>query len=377
MSRVFVNTDLSLLEESAPLSRKLVMLFKTLKVHFDLLDHISVTVYDSANDTIKTFLDTDPENAPLSNYQVKLSETDSLREIVETGKARVINDMTVFEKKGQIHTQKLLAAGFRSSYTLPMFYNSKLYGFIFFNSRQVNCFTNHLLSHLDPFSRLLTLVVLYELRSVHTLTAAVQSTRYVVSKRDCETGDHLERMSRYSRIIARHLAEKLQLTDEYIEYLFLFAPLHDIGKIAIPDHVLLKPERLTNEEFEIMKGHAEKGLDIVDEMLKGFSLTELPYIGMLRSIVFSHHEAIDGSGYPRGLKGDEIPFEARSTTTADIFDALTSRRPYKPAWSNIDAVSELRRLAETKLDDECVEALVSHMPEIEAIQNQFQENHYG
>lgn len=98
---------------------------------------------------------------------------------------------------------------------------------------------------------------------------------------------------------------------------------------------------------------------------------------LLRSIVLSHHEAIDGSGYPRGLKGDEIPFEARSTTTADIFDALTSRRPYKPAWSNIDAVSELRRLAETKLDDECVEALVSHMPEIEAIQNQFQENQYG
>lgn len=371
------DNGLRFLEKTTSLSHKLQALHRLLKSRFDFIDRIAVTVYDSQTDLLKTFISSGGDRTDLVNYQARLADTHSLQQIVASGRPRVIDDLHEFAASDKEHTQRILAAGYRASYTLPMVLNDELFGFIFFDSRTPGSFRPDVPAHLDPFARLLSVMVIAEIRAIRTLTAATRTARHLMSRRDCETGAHLERMSRYCRLIARELAEPFNLTDEYIEHLFLFAPLHDIGKIAIPDSILLKPASLSPDEFAVMKTHAQKGLEIVEHMLKEFGFSHLPYVDMLRNLVHCHHEAIDGNGYPRGLKGEEIPIEARIVTTADVFDALTSVRPYKPAWSIDIAFAELCRLTTTRLQRECVEALIRRRVEVEAIQQQFRESVYG
>ena len=195
--------------------------------------------------------------------------------------------------------------------------------------------------------------------------------------RDPETGSHLDRMSRYSRLIAQALAEKYELDDTYIEHIFMFSPLHDVGKIAIPDTILLKPGPLDEKERKIMNNHTSIGRAMIDGIVANFGLDCIEQIDVLKNIAEFHHEAMNGSGYPSGIKGVEIPLEARIVAVADIFDALTSIRPYKKAWSNDEAFNLLKQLAGEKLDSDCVNALINNRVEIERIQQQFQENFYG
>lgn len=124
-------------------------------------------------------------------------------------------------------------------------------------------------------------------------------------------------------------------TGEFVANVHRFAPLHDIGKISIPDSILLKPGRLDASERKIMETHVEKGVNVIDRMISDFGLHELPESSILKNIVRCHHEYLDGSGYPAGLGGEAIPLEARIVTVADIFDALTFRRPYKKALEHL------------------------------------------
>ena len=183
-------------------------------------------------------------------------------------------------------------------------------------------------------------------------------------------------MSRYARIVAKELAPKYGFDDEYVEHIFLFSPLHDIGKIGIPDSVLLKAGLLDAGEREVMKTHPQKGRQLIDDMLSNFGLESFQYLNILRNIAEHHHETLDGKGYPHHLRGDDIPIESRIVAVADIFDALTSQRPYKKAWNMDDAFQELRKLAGSKLDPDCVEALIKNRAQLEEIRDRFQESSF-
>lgn len=163
--------------------------------------------------------------------------------------------------------------------------------------------------------------------------------------RDPETGRHLTRMSQYSWLIALALG----WSTEDAARLKVASPLHDVGKVAIPDHILLKPGKLTPEEFAIMKGHAQAGADI----LAG---SQSPLLQLAGAIALSHHEWFDGTGYPNGLAGDAIPLPGRIVAVADVFDALTTTRPYKKPWSFEDAHDHLRNGAGSHFDPACVAA---------------------
>lgn len=174
--------------------------------------------------------------------------------------------------------------------------------------------------------------------------------------RDSETGDHTLRVAK----VARLLAEELGLGRRAAEIIYLAAPLHDIGKVAIPDAILGKPGRLTTEEMSTMRQHVQIGEQILAD-----GATDL--VRKARCIAASHHERWDGTGYPRGLAGATIPIEGRIAGVADVFDALCSARPYKPAWTLDDAHDEICRGAGTQFDPTVVAAFERRWREIEAI----------
>lgn len=187
-----------------------------------------------------------------------------------------------------------------------------------------------------------------------------QSEREVIERlaraaewRDDDTAQHVRRVSEISCLIAREAG----LDDEQCRLIRDASPMHDLGKIGVPDNILLKPGKLTLEEFELVKQHSTIGADI----LHGGTT---PTVRMAEIIARWHHERWDGTGYPDGLKGEEIPLPARIVAIADVFDALTSRRPYKEAWPMIKAVEAIRSLAGTHFDPRLVECFLSVLPDV-------------
>lgn len=369
--------DLAALNTSSSLQEKLLCVHQTVQKQLPFVARIAIAVYDPKSGVLKTFLHSSGDENPLPNYQTQLDSAPSLKEILRHDKPRVVNNMVTFEKGESEHTRRIGRSGYAASYTMPMFYNGVFFGFLFFNSFETDVFHEENLRQLDIYGHMLSLMVINELGAIRTLAAAVKTTQKIGHARDPETGSHLDRMSRYARIIASTLSEKYQLDDSYIEHVFLYSPLHDIGKVGIPDKILLKAGPLTDEEREIMKTHSQKGVEMIDELIKNFGLEGFGEIDILRNIAESHHESMDGSGYPNGKRGKEIPLEARIVAVADVFDALTSRRPYKDAWTNAEAFALLLKLAGKTLDRECVDALMWNVDKLEQIQNEFREDFFG
>lgn len=182
--------------------------------------------------------------------------------------------------------------------------------------------------------------------------------------RDMETGNHILRMAKYSRLVS----EALGLNREQCNLIELAAPMHDVGKIGIPDNILLKPSRLTKEEFDIMKRHTLIGHEILQDSPSKF-------LSLGAEIALGHHEKFDGSGYPYGRKGKDIPLEARIVAVADVYDALTSSRPYKKAWSSERAFEFLTVNKGSHFDPDCVDAFLQQQSKIMLIQRQLEDFH--
>lgn len=180
--------------------------------------------------------------------------------------------------------------------------------------------------------------------------------------RDPETGAHLLRMAHYSQLIARELG--WSQADQ--ELILDAAPMHDIGKVGTPDHILLKPGRLDPDEMTIMREHAAIGFEILDGSAS-------PFLQMAAVIALTHHEKFDGSGYPKGLVGEAIPLVGRIVAVADVFDALTSERPYKAAWEVDRAVAFLKENSGSHFDPVCVQVFLDHFDEVLRIKARFQD----
>lgn len=193
-----------------------------------------------------------------------------------------------------------------------------------------------------------------------------QETLRVLSRtaeyKDEETANHVKRVSGYSVLIAKHL----KLSEEEQQILYFSAPLHDIGKVGTPDHILLKPGRLEDHEMEIMREHALIGADILEDTIS-------PYLQAGHIIALSHHEKYDGSGYPKGLKGEDIPLYGRIVAIADVFDALTSVRPYKKAWSFEEAQEFLEQNSGNHFDPKLIKVFIDNISEARAIYTQFED----
>lgn len=182
----------------------------------------------------------------------------------------------------------------------------------------------------------------------------------LAESRDPETGAHLERVQRYCQVLAQTLQSRSefcdQINDEFVRLIYETSPLHDIGKVAIPDSVLLKPGRLSSEEFEVMKTHTTHGAQTLEAALAEFPNAD--FLGMACDIALYHHERYNGQGYPCGLVGNAIPLCARIVALADVYDALTSKRVYKAAMSHAEAASLIIGEKGKHFDPEVVDAFV-------------------
>ncbi len=206
-----------------------------------------------------------------------------------------------------------------------------------------------------------------------TRDVAIISLSALAESRDNETGAHILRTQEYVRALAQYLSQFEQhqalLTDSYIELLYKSAPLHDVGKVGIPDQILLKPGKLTDEEFEVMKGHPEigaKALSMAEQQLGSNSFLQLA-----KEISLTHHEKWDGKGYPNGLKGEEIPLSGRLMALADVYDALISERVYKKAFSHNKAKSIILEGNGQHFDPQIVDAFLAIEHEFVAIADKY------
>lgn len=373
MKIALLDEPLAGLSATTTFSGRLVCVHEALRLRCPGVDRMAVALHDHQTGMLRTFAASPVADSPLSNYEVALTEVGSLHEIATARRARVVDDLDVFAGSRHEHSRRICGHGFASSYTLPVFDGDELVAFIFCDSLHKSYFRNGVLAQVEIFAQLAAQLVINDQLLLRTLNAALRTVIGMVHVRDPETGSHLERMARYARLIGRELVSrgKYAFNDEQLEQLFNFAPLHDIGKLGIPDCILLKPGKLVPGERNVMDTHTLIGRKMIDEMVGHFGFDKIPYIDALRAIVESHHEKLDGNGYPHGLKESEIPIEARIVAVSDVFDALTSARPYKDSWPNQHAIAMLQLLAIDQLDSDCVSVLIDCQEEVAKIQRCF------
>jgi putative two-component system response regulator len=214
-----------------------------------------------------------------------------------------------------------------------------------------------------------------EVMAIQDVTIQVMAS--LAETRDNETGNHIRRTQNYVRVLAEQLKTHPRfqafLTDYTINMLYKSAPLHDIGKVGIPDSILLKPGRLTAEEFETMKTHTTLGRDAIVQAEKSLGM-KVGFLQLAKEIAYSHQEKWDGTGYPEGLSGDDIPISARLMAIADVYDALISRRVYKDPMPHEQAIQIIQAGRGQHFDPDLVDAFMAIHETFQAIAEQFTDN---
>ena len=241
---VFREDPLSSLNTASTYQEKLSRVHAALKKRCPGVARVSVALYDEKTKTLKTFIASPGSESPLKNYEFRLPDNSVLLSLARDSTVRIIHDLSIYEDHDTMHSLSIVGHGFASSYTHPIYNNKKLSGFVFLNSFHNRYFRDRVVDQVEVFVHLLNEMIMNDIAATSALVAAMRTSVNLVQKYDMETGNHLERMARYTRLIARYLAKHglESLDDEQIEQVTLFSSLHDIGKIGIPDKILKKPD---------------------------------------------------------------------------------------------------------------------------------------
>jgi len=307
-----------------------------------------------------------------AGFTQRLEET-SLGRLVASGEARIISDLEEYTATmPSPASELLLREGYRSSLTVPLMLGDRCVGFLFLNAAASHAYHT---DHLALAERMATILkgALYS-DYVLQLLLAETSRAFVrtMEKKDDETSFHIRRMSMYSYRIAVALSKKREfkaaLPPRLLRDILWYAPLHDIGKIGVPDAVLFKPGALGPGEWVIMQDHVSMGVAIFRSLNEGLRVyLPEPPLDTAIDIIQGHHEKWDGSGYPAGLRGSAIPLSARIVAAGDVLDALTSERPYKSAWSFDQAILWMAEQSGSHFDPAVVDAILTIRSELEGI----------
>jgi len=314
-----------------------------------------------------------------SNYTIPIEGT-SLGKLMQSKEVRIINDLEAYSssRPESESTRKILQEGIQSSLTLPLYVSDKCIGFLFFSSTEKNVYNQSHVGFIkmmaDPLANSIQKSFIHE----DLILTTINGFAKLVEERDADTGDHLERMKAYCELVAKIALEEPMCKNEINEQLLFtvarHSVLHDIGKIGIPDAILLKNGRLTAEEFEVIKTHPVIGARTLEEMSRNAGQQENNIFNDAIDIVKYHHEKFDGTGYPEGLKGKEIPMVARIVAIGDVFDALSSKRVYKDKFGFEASFEILIESSGTHFDPDLIELVVKHKDDFYQLYEKFHRN---
>ena len=304
----------------------------------------------------------------LVGIRAEVSKT-SMENIVKYCCPRIINDLEEYVVNKDVDYNKLLLQfGIKSSITLPLKVHDKPIGIIFFSNTKRNAYNENHIEFLMTLSNSIAICLNKNIFIDEMLYSTLLALTKMAEARDEETAEHLDRMAAYSVKITEFLLhDRLycdQLTVPFLKGIERFSPMHDIGKVGIKDGILLKPGKLTEEEFNEMKKHVTYGADVLRTAESNIEKQKYSMFKMGIEIVEGHHEWWDGSGYPYKRKGYEIPLSARIVTVADVFDALTSKRPYKEAYSFEESINKIIEERGRHFDPHIIDSVSKHMGEL-------------
>lgn len=322
---------------------------------------IAVVSYDPKSTQLYTYAESSTGLNNFTNYAFPLDSCPTLKACAEQRCTRIVDDLPATIRSNNKHSEWLLQQGYNSSYTVPIYNGQNFIGFIFFDAYRKAVFTESTQQYLTSFCDLINFAVNTEYSLLNAILTSAEITKELSPGYKNESKEHMERMSSYAHLIAKGVADIYHLDDELIESVHIFSRLHDIGKSALSIEILLKPSPLAIGEREKMRDYVSSGVKEVDKIIENLGFPSHRCIEVLKSIVSCHQEFLDGTGYPNGLSDSEIAVPARIVTVANIFDALTSHRPYKQACSVSAALLELEKMVYSgKLDGHCVNALREH-----------------
>ncbi len=309
-------------------------------------------------------------------YSERLDAT-SLKRVMETGSPRIVNDLPAYATGRVVSnaTKLLVQEGVRASITAPLIFRDKCVGFLFVCTRGPIDYEESDARELYRIASAIGHTLYMEYLFQETISESAQAFVSLVSEKDNETSLHLKRMAHYSYLIAREYNLSVSRLDPAVmREILWFSPLHDIGKIGIPDSILHKPGPLSAQERNEMKDHVTIGERVIGSM--DHRLSDILSRSILKTaidIISGHHEKFDGSGYPRGTAGLEIPIAGRIVAAADVFDALTSKRPYKEAWSVDRALRIMKEEMTGHFDPDVLASLERARVDIEKVYDQYKE----
>jgi HD-GYP domain-containing protein (c-di-GMP phosphodiesterase class II) len=322
----------------------------------------------------------DPKLKDLAKQMVGVKaniKNTSLGKIIYNGEPRVINDLETYPRnKKARYNEILLSYGIRSSIALPLIINQKPIGIIFFSSMEKNRYTDEHVSFLKIISSSIAISFNNTIFIDELLYSTLLALAKMAESRDENTGDHIDRMKLYSVKLAECLRDEGvyedQITANFLKDLARFSPMHDIGKVGIPDGILLKPGKLTPEEFEKMKKHTVYGAEVLRTAEQNIQKHHRSLFAMGIEIAESHQEKWDGTGYPYQKKEYDIPLCARIVAVADVLDALTSKRPYKKAFTFEESFQIITDGKGSHFDPLIIDCISKHKNDFFEIYQKFQ-----
>jgi len=335
-------------------------------------DRISVAFLDTQGIVIAEAAISSMEKVVLEPGFTEHINNTTLSRVIAQKEPRIINDLESHYETvhASIATRNIIEEGIRSSITVPLFFENRCVGFFFISSRMKDAYRKNHAYHARRIAYTIKQNLYYTFVLQQVIAESATAFVKLTEKKDNETSLHILRMARYSYLTARQLLNSgvYSLSPRFIREILWFAPLHDIGKIGIPDSILLKPGPLTPAERSIMESHVTIGEEVIWSMDRGLRKTmEHSLLRTAIDIIKSHHEKWDGSGYPLGLKGEQIAIEARIFAVVDVWDALCSDRPYRKAWNRDKVKKYIEEQSGKHFDPKIVDCFLDLIDELQPV----------